>query len=170
MKVYKSMIRPILEYGSFVYGSAPAWVCPKIQVLQNNATRIAKKINDPRGIDVDILHRDFDLEKMVERRDRQLLSIIYSRAQERVNVKEPVRQLRGNVKVQLVLPIRMTELYMKSPLYRGVQLWNKLSHSIQHSPSKVIFMQRLIMGEHAEAANDSSSDESTESEPENDDN
>ena len=62
IEVYTTMIRPIMEYCGFVMGGAPAWVCPKLQVLQNDAIRIAERIRDPRLIRVHELHALYNME------------------------------------------------------------------------------------------------------------
>ena len=55
----------------------------------------------------------------------------------------PVRQLRGNAKKKLKTPRIKKAIYAKSPLHRGVQLWNELDEVTQHIPSKKDFSKSI---------------------------
>ena len=55
-EVYITMIRPIMEYCSFIIDGGPAWLAPKLQVLQNDALRICEKIRNAQDAHVDDLH------------------------------------------------------------------------------------------------------------------
>ena len=144
IQVYTTMIRPIMEYCGFVMDGAPAWVSPKLQVLQNDAIRIAEKIKDPRLMRVHELHALHEMELLQPRRDRQLLSLIYDYAQDEDNLVVPVRALRGNNKKQIKLPRKGKDIYKKSPLYRGVKLWENLSAEQQHLQTKEEFLATLV--------------------------
>ena len=143
MMVYKTMIRPIMEYCAFILDGAPAWVAPKLQVLQNNAIRIAEKIKDARDARVDELHTRHNLEKLQPRRDRQLLGIMYEYAQDQENLLIPVRALRVNANKQLKCPRLGKAIFEKSPFYRGYKLWNDLEAAQQHAVSKEQFLSAI---------------------------
>ena len=44
--VYFQMVRPIMEYCPFIIDGGPAWINPKLQVLQNTGLRICSNIRD----------------------------------------------------------------------------------------------------------------------------
>ena len=143
MKVYVNMIRPIMEYCAFITDGGPVWFARKLQVLQNDALRIAERTRDPRDADVNDLHELHELEFLQPRRDRQLLSLMYDYSKDENNVIIPVRALRGNIMVQLKTSRLHKDIYSKSPLYRGRLLWDLLTHDQQHEETRASFQQAL---------------------------
>ena len=141
--VYTTMVRPILEYCSFVLDGGPVWVGRKLQKLQNDALRIMERVKDPRDMHVDELHRLHDLEKLQPRRERQLLGLMYDHAQIDTNLLVPARALRGNSKLQLKTRRLRKDIYTKSPMYRGTILWNRLHQDQQRKATKREFTNSL---------------------------
>jgi hypothetical protein len=137
------MILPLLDYGSFVMdGSSPGWLC-KMQTVQNHALRLCEEIWDARDADVDVLHAVYDIEKLQARRNSQLLGIMFKRSQkEELTVPHP-RQLRGASKIKLKVAFPHKDIYLKSPLYRGMLSWNKLTALVQCASSRDAFMNKL---------------------------
>ena len=129
--VYKQMVRPIVDYCSFMAGGGPAWAQRKIQTLQNNGLRACEGIIDPRGIDVDALHVRSNVTKLRVTQERQLVSLLHKLSRNPENVIIPPRILRGNDKVKLKLERAKTDIYEKSPLYRGRPLWDTLPSKVQ---------------------------------------
>ena len=74
--VYKQMIRPVMEYSSFMVDGAPEWVPRKFQVSQNDCLRVCEKIKNAQDVDLDLLHLNCDIEWLDERRDKALLAIM----------------------------------------------------------------------------------------------
>ena len=68
---------------------------------------------------------------------------MYRHAQDMNNVLQPTRVLRGNVKIHIMRVRLKKDVYAKGPLYRGVELWNELDHSVQHKATKDGFVHAL---------------------------
>ena len=55
----------------------------------------------------------------------------------------PARNLRGNTKIKLRAMRAKKDIFAKSPLYRGLALWDELDASIQHLPTTREFSNAL---------------------------
>ena len=141
--LYKQMVLPTMEYCPIMLDGAPAWGTPALQVQQNHALRACERIANPRDIDIDVLHANNTMEKLEERRNKQLLAHIYRLAKVPGNIVVPVRDLRGNDMIKLKARRPRKDIYYKCPLYRGCQLWNRLEADQQHQPTKALFMCSL---------------------------
>ena len=141
--VYKSMILPIMEYSSILIGSGPVWATKKLETLQNDCLRVCEGIRDPRDIHVEQLRTQNGVELLEERRHRQLLGLMYKMSLDPDNVIVPVRELRGGAKIKLKRSRPHKDIYYKSPLYRGTQLWDRLDGVKQHSTNRENFLKSL---------------------------
>ena len=65
MKLYKIYIRPIIEYGSIAFMSAPKTQLSRLQRIQNDAIRICLKL--PRYIRTNLLHEYASIEPIADR-------------------------------------------------------------------------------------------------------
>ena len=141
--VYKSMILPIMEYSAILIGSGPVWATRKLETLQNDCLRVCEGIRDPRDIHVEQLHTQNGVVMLEERRHRQLLGMMYSLSRDPESVIVPARELRGGTKIKLKLSRPHKDIYYKSPLYRGTQLWDRLDGVKQHSTNRENFLKSL---------------------------
>ena len=142
IQIYKVMIAPCLEYCSFYIGSAHVGELKKLQRMQNHALRICLRTR-VRGVSVDDLHSEADVE-LLERRCRvQLLMIMWKKghggeAIEQVNVRT-----RGDLKIRFRKRRANTSFYQKSPYYRGVSLWDTLPKEVQKLTTKDSFKAKI---------------------------
>ena len=143
MLVYKQMIRPIMEYSSFILDGASEWVPRRLQVLQNDCLRICERIRSAQDIDLDLLHARCKIEWLVDRCNTSLLSIMYKRANNVDLTVEPPRELRSSSKIKLKVERPKPEIFRKSPLYRGSMLWDELTADKQHKPTRLLFLASL---------------------------
>ena len=100
-------------------------------------------IHDARDANVDELHKDAELDKLLARRTKQVLVLMYRRSKNEDNLIQPARVLRGNnmIKFRLRRPIK--NCYVNSPEYRGSRLWDRLTERQQQSPAKDAFVANL---------------------------
>ena len=140
---YKQMIRPIVDYCGFLSEGGPVWAVNKLQTLQNDGIRICERILDPRGHNVDALHTQNKVTKLKVTRDRQLLRHLFKMSKNPTLVMVPARNLRGNTKIKLRAMRAKKDIFAKSPLYRGLALWDELDASIQHLPTTRKFSNAL---------------------------
>ena len=141
--VYKQMIRPIMEYSSFLLDGAPEWVPRKLQVIQNDCLRICVRARDVREVSIDELHVECEIDKLETRRNKFLLALMYQRSQNEQNTVLPVRELRSSSSIKLKVSRPKCELYRRSPLFRGASLWDGLDAKQHHKMSKHLFMSSL---------------------------
>ena len=129
----------------------------KLQRLQNRGLKICKGNYD--RIATDLLHAESNVKLLADRRKEQLLLIMYKQAK-KLNLRPTANpRTRSDHKVKFALRRPRLERFKKSPLYRGVKLWNRLKPKVQLVANKEIFKKRCMGHE-----SDSSSDESDESE------
>ena len=143
LTLYVQMVRPCLEYCATITDSGPVGSVGKLQTLQNDCLRACYGIRDPRDINVDALHQNSGLERLVTRRNIQILTRMYAHSQNDDNVVQPARVLRANSKVKLKINRPKKDIYSNSPLYRGIRLWDRLDAGQHHSASKEIFLTSL---------------------------
>ena len=134
LQVYVTMIRSIMEHCGFVTDGGPVWATRKMQTLQNDALRICECIRDPRGVDIDALHTRNQIPKLVRARDKELLSYMHKMSQDQNNVLQAPRILRGNRGVLLKVPRSKKAVFDRSPMYRGLPLWDELDPDVQRLP------------------------------------
>ena len=143
--VYKCTIRPILEYCSFITSSCNEDGLKQLQRLQNRALRICLKCNI-RKYHVDELHEICDIELVQRRMDKLLLSLMYTRSRKldtgAISDDEGIIT-RNRSKIVFKLPNLISHFYKRSPIYRGVTLWNTLEGGIQRATSKVKFKSEI---------------------------
>ena len=80
---------------------------------------------------MDALHVRSNVTKLRVTQERQLVSLLHKLSRNPENVIIPPRILRGNDKVKLKLERAKTDIYEKSPLYRGRPLWDTLPSKVQ---------------------------------------
>ena len=103
MKLYKTYIQPVMEYGSISFIAAPQLNLQRLQKIQNEAIRVCLKL--PSYIRTDLLHESAGLEPIASRLKKHNLHLL-SRM---LNLNEHVRELCS-------LQPDMSSLRPKSPL------------------------------------------------------
>ena len=103
MKLFKTYILPILEYGSLSFIAAPKLNLEKLQKIQNSAIRVCLKL--PRYIRISLLHECAGLEPIYDRLKRVNVKLLNSMS----NHNEDVRDL-------IVSQPELSHLCPKSPL------------------------------------------------------
>ena len=65
------------------------------------------------------MHNEMRLLSLEQRRNIQLLKVLYARSRKPAYIKHPVCVLRDNVKIRFNLMTKCSGKYLKSPLFRG---------------------------------------------------
>ena len=144
MLIYKQMVLPVLDYSDFLLEGAPEDSVKPVQTVQNNCLRCVRKIRNPRDISRVQLHIDCNCKTLKERRDRNLLGIMYTYASDIAHTVAAPRRLRNYEKVRLKVQRPKGMAYRKSPLHRVQVLWNRLNADQHHLRDKTSFMQSLV--------------------------
>ena len=90
---------------------------------------------------VNDLFNTFNVEPLKKRRKRNILNIMYdqSRNKEYLLIGTSHINLRSTKKVKMKSAFTKLTKVLKSPFYRGLELWNQLPIELQNEPSKVKF-------------------------------
>lgn len=128
LKLYKSLILPIIDYGDVLYIGAPKSEVRKVQMLQNRALRIVKLAT--RYSSVTELHKAFSVLPLYMRRENNLLKLIHKYLLHRVNDNElPWLAADGDNHIILDNHIRSTR--QTSAPYLPLQFQKHLSIGIR---------------------------------------
>ena len=130
--IYKTMVRPHLEYVDFIVESGSKNAISKFTRLQERALRRIEysSTSENRRSYIE-LEQKFNIENLCIRRN--LLYQMYDQSKMEINVALELsdRILRSTKKVKMKYTFsNLTKLH-KSPYYRGVKLWNSLPVHIQ---------------------------------------
>ena len=142
VKVYKTMVRPYLEYIDFVIKSSTKEKIKRIDNLQRKALRRIEYCNNPEDREsYDILGRKYNIEQLCVRRKRSLLRMMYTVSKDGDNIKENTygMKLRSGDKIKLKDDFSDKTKLHKSPYFRGLKLWESLPVEVQKSENLNMF-------------------------------
>ena len=148
VRIYKTMIRPHLDYIDFVVDSGSADRIKRLDTLQKKALRrIEYCINVENRQDKDVLQDKYKIEDLKLRRKRNLLKIMHTLSSDSENLKTVSieRDLRSTTKVKLKNDFTSKTKVFNSPLYRGIRLWDSLPSNLQKERNKYIFKHRISL-------------------------
>ena len=142
--VYKYCILPSLEYCSFILDSATVRDQQRLQTLQNRGLRKCLGIKNPLDITEEALHTAAEMDTLSRRRDVQLIVHTHklSKKPEYV-VHSATNRTRGDMKIHLKVNRPRLTTYKKSPLYRGMLLWDVLDPKVQQIPGRAQFKNNI---------------------------
>ena len=146
VKVYKTMIRPYLEYVDFIIESSSQEMVKKLDVFQRKALRRIEYCLIPEEKkSYEVLESKYKIEKLAIRRKRSLLRVMYINSKDINNIKNRTHDinLRSTKKVKMKEDFSgLTKLH-RSPYYRGIKLWESLPETVQHAETKIIFKNEV---------------------------
>ena len=125
LKIYKSYIRPKLEYNSYIWAGAPKTHLAVLDQIQSRACRLIADINVSSTLD-----------SLSHRRNVGALCVFYKYFHGKCSdelydlmpgLSRPVRLLRRSAhRYNLELPFAKTNKFQSSFFIRTTRLWNKL--------------------------------------------
>ena len=138
--IYKQVIVPLLDYADFLIDSGPAYYIRRIENLQDKALRViyCKK---HKTVDIHNLEIIYRVDHPKKRRQEHHCAIMYRLSRlgrDLDNYRPPIR-LRSRNKIEFKQKMRSLEGILKSPMNRGIKLWNMIPENIQRSVTKVKF-------------------------------
>ena len=146
VEIYKTMIRPHLEYVDFVIDSGNKILISKIDRFQERALRRIEYCKHPENrksyLELETL---YGIDSLKRRRKCSLLNQMYHQSKAEINLVDEKcdRILRSNRKVKMKYKFsNLTKLH-NSPYYRGIKLWNNLPEEIQQCRVKSEFKKRV---------------------------
>ena len=142
--VYKQAILPLVEYVSYLMSLNRKHDIEKLQKLQNKALRLCYGIADPRTISVSALHTQSNLCNLSQRREHQLLCIMYDVTRKHPELIKPNQvNTRQADKIILSTKVATCSVYARSPYVTGSNLWNNLDATVQKLELKSAYKTRL---------------------------
>ena len=66
-----------------------------------------------------------------------------SKVESYLEIKRPEINLRSRHKIKFTMPVTKLTKVLRSPFYRGVSLWDRLSVEVQQATTKVRFKQLI---------------------------
>ena len=90
------MILPLFDYSRFLLTSCTLEQKRELQKRQNNAIHTCLLYNQVDHITIDRLHNEMHLISLEQRRNVQLLKLMFIRSKTPLYIKKAARNLRGN--------------------------------------------------------------------------
>ena len=146
INIYKCMIRPHMDYIDFVVDSGSSCNISKLDRLQEKAIRRIEYCIDKNACkDLDVLQREFNIESLLLRRQRNLVKIIHktSKVVSNIDISRPNMDLRSGPKVKLKNNLTAITKVYNSPQYRGMRLWDKLPPMLQKEENNIKFKTEI---------------------------
>ena len=145
-KIYKTMIRPHLEYVDFIIESGSKNLIHKLDCLQERALRRIEycPLSENRKSYPE-LEVYYGIENLHIQRHRSLLVYMYNQSKVEINLVKKTcdRILRSDNKASMQYKFsNLTKLH-NSPFYRGVKLWNTLPAEVQKCDRKSEFKKSI---------------------------
>ena len=141
--VYKQTVLPLVEYVSFMLNMNTNHDLMKLQRLQNRALRMCFDVYNPVDVTTNELHTMAKVNLLKERRDLNLLCIMYEMKQLQLHERIGVRATRQGDKYTFHTDIANVGAYTRSPYYTGSRLWNNLPSHIQNVQTKTQFKNEV---------------------------
>ena len=138
--IYKQMIVPLSDYADILVKSGPNGDISRLGKLHERAIKIVDN-QQHRQLSNDDLTNIYRLKPVSKRQDKHLYALMYglSRKHDPVEHERPEIHLRGRNKIKFKKYKRTYEKYLKSPLARGITLWDRLDENVQRSTTKFKF-------------------------------
>ena len=141
--IYKQTILPYLDYIGFVLLSCNSSARKSLQILQNNALRLCLRYRLIDHVRIERLHSEAKIQGIEQRGIFQLLKLLFDYSKNVSNLKIPVRPTRAGDKLVFDIPTRCSNVYLRSPLYKGSLIWDTLPEDTQKSASMIQFVKKI---------------------------
>ena len=142
--IYKQTIVPLFDYADFLIESGQNVLVERLDSLHSKALQIIDCKANRRAGDTQ-LEYIYKLHSPLTRRREHHCAIMYglSRKQLNLDVRRPKIKLRSRNNVKFKSYVRNLVGLDKSPMLRGVRLWDQIPQSVQRALTKVKFKAGL---------------------------
>ena len=127
--IYKQTILPLFDYAGFMLYSINQSDKNDLQVLQNDALRTCYNVQRRDRLSVKNLHSQAKLLSLHQRRQIQLLTLMYIHKQNVNPFRVNARHTRGADRYRFHTERCNNNKYRNSPYYRGSNMWDLLLKS-----------------------------------------
>ena len=138
--IYKTCLRPILEYAGFLVDSCTKCSIEKLDRIQKRSVKIIDGYRHREMQYRDLLLL-YGLDELGIRRKRHHLAVMFRHSKSNLHLDEDRPEVTLRNRNKLKFKIRTTQLtkVQKSPYHRGVSLWDRLPEEVQKATTKVKF-------------------------------
>ena len=142
--IYKQMILSLSDYADVMVKSGPRYDITRLDNLHERAIKIIDNKQHPRAT-LENLRVIYRIPQICVRQDEHLCSLMYrlSKNPELLTHTRPRVHLRNRGKIKFKPYKRTYEKYLKSPLARGISLWDRLPENVQKSTTKFKFKKSV---------------------------
>ena len=144
VQIYKQTIPPYFDYGGFISISLSKDKKHELQVMQNDILRICNKSKVSDRVSIELLHKKSKLLSLEQRREKQLLMLMYIHSRKDNVRKIAVRETRGSTKFEFKIDSKVGTKYGNSPFFIEEQNWNMLERDVQFSENRWSFKSNMI--------------------------
>ena len=124
IRIYKTMILPIIEYGNVIYDGANQKLLDNLQTSQNRILRICVQRNCYTS--TTLLHQLCNINKLKDRRVMHLFLFMYKQKGNICIVNTRNVRTRAHDALLFITKKPNNEKYKRNVLYKGALLWNEL--------------------------------------------
>ena len=116
--VYKSMIRPYMDYGDFVVDSAHISKVDKLDRIQERIVRLIEycPLRENRE-DINVLLKRYNLESLRNRRKRSLLNLMYDQSHKSGNIDTKLCNINLRSAKKVKLKSQFTKRYLQKKIF-----------------------------------------------------
>ena len=144
LTIYKQTILPLLDYAGFLLISGNISDRSDLQTLQNDALRISFNVKLRDRISIVQMHRRAKLLSLEQRRQKQLLNLMFVYKLRHVNIRRVHgRNTRAANVYSFTRECYHNNKYKNSPFYKGALLWDKLPVSAKQCVTLIEFKKSL---------------------------
>ena len=112
--------------------------------MQNDVLRFAKNVRINDMISRIDLHKEAKILSLCQRREKQLLTLMYKLSQKGILRKITDRATRQQEKYVFKTDTKIGKNYERSPYYQGTLHWDKLPKETQFAENIFEFKKRLL--------------------------
>ena len=141
--VYKQTILPILDYAGFLLISMGNGDKGDVEVIQSDALRYCKNIQMLDKVSVAKIHDSVGLLSLEQRRQKQLLNIMFIQAKKGKSRAATNVNTRSQAKYVFKVETKMGKKYQKSSYFLGTRLWDMLDKTTQDLPCRFSFKKHV---------------------------
>ena len=144
--IYKTCIRPVMEYSDFLVDSCNKKTTDQLDRIQKRAVKIIDQARHKNSTYAELLEI-YGIEDLVMRRKKHHLAVMYrqSHVNSNLDTRRPEADLRSNLKIRFKNKVTQLTKVQRSPYYRGITLWDRLPVAVQRATTKVKFKRDLAI-------------------------
>ena len=133
--IYKQTILPVFDYVNFLLVSCNKSDQHDLQIIQNDALRTCYNVRRRDKMSIVNMHAKAKLLSLQQRRNIQLLGLMYTHKSNPANLRTFTRNTRGADRDTFHVERFQNCKYRNSPYFIGAELWKSIPLELTRSPT-----------------------------------